>query len=290
MGTTATPNLNLLKPLPFEEEDSWGPILNTNWDKVDTAVAARLVSTAAVSSVAGLTPVADRLAYYTGASTAALTTLTAFARSLMAGVDAAAMRATLGLGGLATLNSVDLTTQATGILPLANGGTGASTAAAARTSLGAAATVHTHIISDVTGLQTALDGKQAAGSYVTPTDLSTALSPYATTTYVSSALSPYATTSYVNSAVAGVTSATTANVLAATAAGTTAEVGTYAFLRFESLTAASAGTNHAGSGLRYSNGNGGGTGVLVGGGTWKLMGETGAGTNAASASLFLRIS
>jgi hypothetical protein len=106
MGTTATPNLNLLKPLPFEEEDSWGPILNTNWDKIDTAVAARLTSTAAVSSVAGLTPAADRLAYYTGASAAALTTLTAFARSLMAGVDAAAMRATLGLGGLATLSAV----------------------------------------------------------------------------------------------------------------------------------------------------------------------------------------
>lgn len=81
----------------------------------------------------------------------------------------------------------------------------------------------------------------------------------------------------------------TANVLSATAGGTTAAVGTYAFLRFEALTAASAGTNHAGSGLRYSNGNGGGTGVLVGGGTWKLMGETGAGSNAASASLFLRI-
>lgn len=82
---------------------------------------------------------------------------------------------------------------------------------------------------------------------------------------------------------------TTSSVLSATAGGTTAAVGTYAFLRFEALTAASAGTNHAGSGLRYSNGNGGGTGVLVGGGTWKLMGETGVGSNAASASLFLRI-
>ena len=106
MGTTATPNLNLIKPNPFEEEDAWAPILNSNFDKIDTAVAARLTSTAAVSSVAGLTPAADRLAYYTGASTAALTTLTAFARSLMAGVDAAAMRATLGLGGLATLSAV----------------------------------------------------------------------------------------------------------------------------------------------------------------------------------------
>jgi hypothetical protein len=123
MGTTATPNLNLIKPNPFEEEDSWAPILNSNFDKIDTAVAARLTSTAAVSTVAGLTPAADRLAYYTGASAAALTTLTAFARSLMAGVDAAAMRATLGLGGLATLSAVgaaEITDGSVGTAELAN--------------------------------------------------------------------------------------------------------------------------------------------------------------------------
>jgi hypothetical protein len=123
MGTTSTPNLNLIKPNPFEEEDSWAPILNENMNKIDTAVAARLTSTAAVSTVAGLTPAADRLAYYTGASTAALTTLTAFARSLMAGVDAAAMRATLGLGGLATLSAVgaaEITDGSVGTAELAN--------------------------------------------------------------------------------------------------------------------------------------------------------------------------
>ena len=123
MGTTATPNLNLIKPNPFEEEDSWAPILNENMNKIDTAVAARLTSTAAVSTVAGLTPAADRLAYYTGASAAALTTLTAFARSLMAGVDAAAMRATLGLGGLATLSAVgaaEITDGSVGTAELAN--------------------------------------------------------------------------------------------------------------------------------------------------------------------------
>ena len=123
MGTTSTPNLNLIKPNPFEEEDAWAPILNSNFDKIDTAVAARLTSTAAVSSVAGLTPAADRLAYYTGAATAALTTLTAFARSLMAGVDAAAMRATLGLGGLSTLSAVgaaEITDGSVGTAELAN--------------------------------------------------------------------------------------------------------------------------------------------------------------------------
>lgn len=54
----------------------------------------------------------------------------------------------------------------TGALPVANGGTGATTAAQARTNLditpeniGAAATVHSHSISDVSNLQTTLNGK-----------------------------------------------------------------------------------------------------------------------------------
>ena len=106
MGVTYTTNYNLIRPNPFEEEDAWASLLNTNLTSIDSILFGKLTSTAAVSSVAGLTPAADRLAYYTGASAAALTTLTAFARSLMAGVDAAAMRATLGLGGLATLSAV----------------------------------------------------------------------------------------------------------------------------------------------------------------------------------------
>jgi hypothetical protein len=57
---------------------------------------------AALTSVNGLTPAADRLAYYTGASSAALTTLTAFGRSLIDDVDATAARTTLGLGTAAT--------------------------------------------------------------------------------------------------------------------------------------------------------------------------------------------
>lgn len=45
-------------------------------------------------------------------------------------------------------------------LKVANGGTGATTAAGARTNLGVAAASHTHAIADVTDLQTTLDGKQ----------------------------------------------------------------------------------------------------------------------------------
>jgi hypothetical protein len=62
----------------------------------------------ALASVGGLTPVGDRLAYYTGASTAALATLTAFARTLLDDADAATARSTLGLGSLATQSSASV--------------------------------------------------------------------------------------------------------------------------------------------------------------------------------------
>ncbi len=66
---------------------------------------------AALSTVGGLTPAADRLAYYTGAAAAALTTLTAFGRTLISAVDAAEGRSDLGLGTMATqnANSVNIT-------------------------------------------------------------------------------------------------------------------------------------------------------------------------------------
>jgi len=60
---------------------------------------------AAIDAIDGLTPAADRIAYYTGGSTAALATLTSFARTLLDDADAAAMRATLVLGSAATLTA-----------------------------------------------------------------------------------------------------------------------------------------------------------------------------------------
>lgn len=58
------------------------------------------------------------------------------------------------------LDTLDGLFQSGPALRIANGGTGATTAATARTNLGAAAASHTHAISDVTGLQDAINGKQ----------------------------------------------------------------------------------------------------------------------------------
>lgn len=81
---------------------------------------------AALKSIADLTTSANQLIYTTGADTYATTALTAFARTILDDADAAAVRLTLGLGTLATLNSA---------LGIADGGTGATTESGARDNL-----------------------------------------------------------------------------------------------------------------------------------------------------------
>lgn len=75
----------------------------------------------ALASLAGLSSSANQLPYFSGVNTFALTSLTAFGRSLLADVDNVAARSTLGLGTAAVLNTP---------ITLAFGGTGANLTAA----------------------------------------------------------------------------------------------------------------------------------------------------------------
>lgn len=85
--------------------------------------------------------VADRLFYSAGVDAYGETSLTVFGRSLIDDADATAARVTLNLGSIATQNANSVTITGgsiTGItdLAVADGGTGASTALAARNNLG----------------------------------------------------------------------------------------------------------------------------------------------------------
>ena len=105
---------------------------------------------AILTDLAGLTQATDKLPYFDSGTTAATTTLTSFGRSLIDDADAATARATLGVDSAGTDNSTPVTLASVasnylslsgqqitaGTVPISLGGTGATTASAARTALG----------------------------------------------------------------------------------------------------------------------------------------------------------
>ncbi len=96
---------------------------------------------AGLQSIAGLTTVADRMLYTTGADTYAVTPVTTFGRSMLGAEDGSDILATLSLGTMSEQDADDVLISGgsiTGIadLAVADGGTGASNATDARLNLG----------------------------------------------------------------------------------------------------------------------------------------------------------
>lgn len=78
--------------------------LNAALAELQADIDTRQVSDATLTALAGVITAANKLIYATGADTFATTDLTAAGRALLDDADAAAQRATLGLGTAATLN------------------------------------------------------------------------------------------------------------------------------------------------------------------------------------------
>lgn len=136
---------------------------------------------AAIDAIDNLTPAADRVAYYTGANTAALAIVTGFARTLLDDDDATAARGTLGAAAAVHGHAIGDVTN----LQAALDGKAAAAHAHAiaditslQSALDAKANAsHTHTIANVTNLQTALDGKANATHTHTEADITGTIAP-----------------------------------------------------------------------------------------------------------------
>lgn len=262
---------------------------------------------ALLQSIADLTTVANQIIYTTGTDVAAVATITTYGRSLIDDADAAAARTTLGLGSLATASSVNDANWSGADLSIANGGTGASTAAAALTALGAAASAIT--ITAGTGLSGggnltanrsfSVDYGTAAGTAAQGNDsrIVNAVPNARTVTAGNGLTGGGALTANIALTLGTPASlnATTANSVSATShshdvdvasivqAGTVAlaakGVGTYAFARNMAATERTPGDTLAGSSLQAASVGGGISDTLAG--TWMCLGYTQSGAGGS---------
>lgn len=208
---------------------------------------------AGLTSISGLATAADRMIYTTASDTYAVATLTSFARTILDDADATTVRATIGVDAAGTDNStdvtiaagldyisiagqeltlgqIDLATDVTGVLPIANGGTGASTAAGARTALNVDV-AGTDNSTDVT-LSGAYDYLTIAGQVITlnqvdlATDVSGAL-PFANAAFADQDLLTTSNVTFANGSFTGTLGVTGAATFSSTVTQTNPTVNNY---------------------------------------------------------------
>ena len=89
-------------------------LTDLNASNLATGTVANARLDAELAAIGGLTSAADKGIQFTGVGTAGTFDLTTAGKALLDDADAAAQRTTLGLGSIATLNTVTLTTNTTG--------------------------------------------------------------------------------------------------------------------------------------------------------------------------------
>lgn len=99
-----------------------GDVTGTGTGSFAATIASAAVTYAKIQNVSATDKLLGRST--AGAGSVEEITCTAAGRALIDDADTSAQRTTLGLGTVATLNSVSLTSNVTGTLPVANGGTG----------------------------------------------------------------------------------------------------------------------------------------------------------------------